>query len=188
LQAIVLLLKSDIEDVFGVLSRALFESWLVGVYAVLGGADAIARLVDHQDHHLKPILRVLGQESEDEGQRLSVYELAKLVSGLMRERGMPKPDFAERAYDVLYRWESYRNTHGGLGSIEGHIDRTGDKVRVRRKRPEEDVAVRHRFFVTIAIFISGAQIAAIETGLSHDPLDALADRVYSFDPTSRSSS
>ena len=164
------------------LIRALYEAWLVGVYALFGGPDALEALLAQQDKNLGPILVVLGKSSPDAGRGLPVGERARRVSALLRLRGLPNPEFAQGAYDVLYRWESYRNAHGGLGSIEGHIDRSTGSVVVLRKRPEDDANVRYRCFAALAIFISGAHIAAIESGFDHRMLDNLAERVHAFGP------
>jgi hypothetical protein len=185
LAGIVALITEDLPDVCGVLIRALYESWLVGIYALLGGPEALSRLVAQQDRHLRPIRAVLGDDGGENGQSLPVEQLAHQVAKLIEERGMPNPQFAIRSYEVLYRWESYRNTHGGLGSIEGHVARYPGRTVIARQRPDDDDNVRHRVFVAIAIFISGAQIAAISGGWEHEELDRLAARVQALDPGSR---
>jgi hypothetical protein len=182
LAGIVVLFDGGLEDVFGVLSRALFETWLVCMYALLGGEEAMERLVSQQDRHLKPILEILGEDRDDEGRRFPVEQMARQVSHLMKTGRLPDPQFAMEAYNVLYRWESYRNAHGGLGSVEGHVEHRADGVALLRKRPEEDANVRHRLFVAVALFVSAAQVVAIHTGLDHEVLDQLGDRVKSFDP------
>ena len=184
LAGIMALAGGGLEDICGVLIRALYESWLVGLYALLGGPDALERLLAQQDRHLRPIRAVLGDESGDEGRQLPVEQLARRVSTLMDQRGMPNPQFAIQGYETLYRWESYRNIHGGLGSIEGHIVRYEDRVEVKRERPDDDDNVRHRVFTAIAIYLSGAQIVSIEAGWEHENLDLIADRIHAFDPNS----
>jgi hypothetical protein len=121
LSGIIALFDAGLTDVFGVMSRALFETWLVCMYSLLGGEEAMGRLVSQQDRHLKPILKILGEGREDKGKSLPVEQLARQVSRLMEEGGLPNPQFALDSYNVLYRSESYRNAHGGLGSLEGHI-------------------------------------------------------------------
>jgi hypothetical protein len=184
LLGIMALIEGGLGDICGVLIRALYESWLVGLFGLLGGPDALERLVDQQTKHLKPIRAVLGDESGEEGRSLPVAQLAERASKLMEQRRMPNPQFAIRGYETLYRWESYRNTHGGLGSVEGHLVRYEDRVEVRRERPEDDDHVRHRVFTAVAIYLSGAQIVAIEAGWDHENLDQIADRIHAFDPNS----
>jgi hypothetical protein len=180
---IMALVERGLGDICGVLIRSLYETWLVGTYALLGGPDALDRLLDQQDKHLKPILAILGDEARDDGRPFPVEQMAQRVAKLMEERGMPNPRFAVAGYDVLYRYESYRNTHGGLGSVEGHVARHDDRVEILRERPEDDENLRHRVFTAVAIYLSGAQIAAIECGLDHEDLDQIADRIHASAPS-----
>ena len=188
LEGILTLLQADLNDLVGVLVRALFESWLVGVYALLGGAEAMEQLVAEQDWQLTRILSAIGQSREDDGSgiRPNVKELATSVTRLMTERGMPNAEFASGTYDVLYRLESYRGVHGGLGSLEGYVEPREDRLAaIKAHRSEDDKTLRHLTFVAVTIFVSGAQLAAIELGRDHRELDQVADRVYEFDPAKR---
>jgi hypothetical protein len=179
---ILALVEAELEDTCGVLIRTLYETWLVGLYALLGGQEALDRLFLQQEEHLRPIGRVLGHDSEEPGMKLPVEQIAQRVTKLMKKRRMPNPRFALEGYRVLYSYESYRSTHGGLGSIEGHIERYPDRVEVVPRRPEEDDLIRHRVLMALTIFLSGAQIVAIQSGEGHSELDLVADEIMAFGP------
>ncbi|HUC12894.1 MAG TPA: hypothetical protein VMS00_00445 [Acidimicrobiales bacterium] len=188
LAGLVVLVDAGLLDICGTLTRPLYETWLVGMYGLLGGPDALESLGAQQDKSLAPLLAVLGKTSQNKGQGLSVEGMAGKVSDLMRERGMPNRRFAKNAYGVVYRFQSYRDVHGGLGSIEGHIDRHPGHVVVLRQRPDDDAFVRHGFLLALAIFISGAQIVAKESGFDHQVLDELGERVHGFAPKTQETS
>jgi len=188
LSGIVALLRAGLPDVCGVLIRPLYECWLVGLYGLLGGPDALERLVAQQDRHLKPILAELGDPTGDPGQPIPVEQLAQAVATLLESSGTPNAQFSVGAYKTLYRMGSYRSTHGGLGSIEGHIDRRPTGTVILPQRPDDDWSMRHSVFVAVAIFISGAQVVAIEAGRDHERLDRLASEIYKYDPANRRTS
>jgi hypothetical protein len=180
LMGVLALVEAELEDTCGVLIRSLYETWLVGMFALLGGQEELDRLFLQQEEHLRPIGRVLGHESEEPGMKLPVEQIAQRVTKLMKKRRMPNPRFALEGYKVLYSYESYRSTHGGLGSIEGHIERYPDRVEVVLRRPEDDDLIRHRVLTALAIFLSGAQMVAIESGQDRSELDLVADQIMAF--------
>ena len=182
LAGVISLIRAGLPDVIGGLIRSIYETWLVGSYALLGAPESLDRLLAHQDLHLKPILAVVGKESEEQGSQLQTRTLAEMTSQLMVQHGLPNPQYPLDAYEVVFRWESYRNTHGGLGAVEGYILRGDEGVTIIRARQEGDDSVRHRVLVATAIFLSSTQIPAIEAGLDHSQLDSLADRLFAFEP------
>jgi hypothetical protein len=182
LSGVLALVDAELKDVCGPLFRVIYETWLVGLYGMLGGPKAVERLVSQQDRQLRPIIELMGGEAAEAGTRLPVEELAREVRRLLRARQNPNADFPTGAYDVFYRYESYRGIHAGLGSLEGHVVRDGDQTRIVRHRPDEDAEFRHRFFVAIAIVVSGAHITASEAGQSHAALGQIANWIHSHDP------
>jgi hypothetical protein len=185
MMGLVTLVESDHDDVIGGMLRTLYETWLVGIYALLGGDEALQRLLAQRDKQQEMFAKVLGEPIDElsDGQTLGVEVLAGKVTTLLESDSHENAQFARAAYTFFYRFESYRSTHGGLGSIIGHIDEDENSRTILERRPEDDDGMRHRFLLGIALLVSSAQMPAIKSGLPHEGLDQVAKRILALNPS-----
>lgn len=184
MMGLIALIKADVPDVIGITLRTLYECWLVGIYALIGGEESLEALLHQRDFHMKKLVAVLGEETDefDDGKNLPVFRMAERVTELLKERKHPNANFAINAYQTLYRFESYNSTHGGLGSIIGHIDENDERRLIHEVRPEDDAGIRHRFLTGIALLVSIGQMSAMDAGLPHEELDAVGILIVELDP------
>lgn len=185
MMGIVALVESDLDHVMGGLLRTLYETWLVGIYVLLGGDPALRHLIDKRDKEQKTFARLLGDPVDclPDGKELRVLDLASAVTGLLEAESHEHAQFARRAYDSFYRIESYRSTHGGLGSVAGHIEEDGTSRRILARRPEYDDGMRHLFLMGVALLASSAQVPARRAGLPHGRLDKVGQAIIDLDPS-----
>ena len=136
MMGLVTLVESDHDDVMGGMLRTLYETWLVGIYALLGGDEALQRLLAQRDKQQKMFAKVLGEPIDElsDGQTLGVEVLAGKVTTLLESDSHENAQFARAAYTFFYRFESYRSTHGGLGSIIGERADACGQVRIASRR------------------------------------------------------
>jgi len=91
--------------------------------------------------------------------------------------------FACLGYDAIYSAESHLNTHGGLGSILGHVTEDEASRQILDARPEDDALARHRLLMGVSLLVSADQIPARRAVLPHERLDRLAQRIMDLNPT-----
>jgi len=124
------LLENGYWDSLGQLTRSTFEFWLVGIYALRGGKEALERL---NAHFHRSARLALGQETSTElhlktGEGLKVEQLARDVGALLRESGSELSDFPTQWYEHNYRLESGAVVHGGLLPLRPHFNSEGDEM------------------------------------------------------------
>ena len=184
LMSVVTLTEAGLHDVTGGLLRSIYETWLVGMYAIFGGRLAIGRLLEQVADQEKRIARAVGLPTDNlpDGKRFPTIDLAGEVTKLLEAEGQANAAFARLGYDAIYRPESHVNTHGGLGSILGHVAEDETSRWILDVRPEDDALSRHRVLVGVSLLVSAAQIPARRTDLPHDRLDQLAQRILDLNP------
>lgn len=184
MMSVVALAEAGLTDVIGGLLRSLYETWLVGTYALLGERPAIGRLLAQTAEQEKRLARALGLPTDDlpDGKPFPVIDLATEVTKLLEAQAQEHAAFARLAYDVFYRVESHRSTHGGLGSILDHVVEDDSSRRILEARPEDDARTRHRVLLGVALLVSAAQMPARRAGLPHDRLDQIGQRLLSLKP------
>lgn len=184
LMSVVALTEVGLHDVTGGLLRSIYETWLVGMYAIFGGRPAISRLLAQVADQERRIAQAIGLPTDDlpAGKKLPTIDLASEVTKLLEAEGEANAAFARLSYDAIYRPESHLNTHGGLGSILGHVAEDETSRRILDARPEDDALARHRLLVGVSLLVSAAQIPARRTALPHDRLDRLAQRIMDLNP------
>lgn len=87
LSGVAALVTTHHDDICGLIFRTIYETWLVGLYGLLGGPSALERLVSQQDRQLRPILEMISGACSENGERLPVEELAREVVKILRLSG-----------------------------------------------------------------------------------------------------
>lgn len=194
LEGIVVLIVGGRPDVKGVLLRPLFETWMVSLYLLLGGSEAVTHVIGDfaqgsrvlSERHGRPLGDVwqLWLVVDTNARRLKYEEIARKVDNLLDRSGDPlgsRGQVVER-YDALYRVESRHNVHAGLGSIGRYVDWQGSPWSVRPAREEEDAA-------DDAVILGGCMAAHLavhvfrEFGLSTEMAKVLYRRLDGTLPT-----
>ena len=185
LMGLVAIVRADLPDVAGLLLRAIYEHWLVGAYALFGGADARQRLFDQQDHGrrtMAPYLDLPDVDSMPKGRRLFVSDLAVSVTELLQAENSETAKFAEYAYRTVYAAESAVSTHGGIESVQPYIaDPQGRATILSEPLPKDPPLLPHRLVLATQLVVSSAQMPAFRYGLPHEELDRLAFAVVELD-------
>lgn len=184
LMSVITLTEAGLHDVTGGLLRSIYETWLVGMYAIFGDQAAIRRLLAQAADQERRIAHAVGLPTNDlpNGKKFPTIDLAAEVTKLLEAEGQANAAFARLGYDAIYRPESHVNTHGGLGSILGHVAEDETSRHVLDVRPEDDALARHRLLVGVSLLVSAAQIPARRASLPHDRLDQLAQRIMDLNP------
>ncbi len=127
-------------DVAGVLTRTLYETFIVSLYVLLKGHEAFLHVAGAHKRHGRILNEKNALGAEDllarwtfDEARLNVEELTKELGPLLAEAGEPDSD-AMPIYDLGYRAESTWSTHG-LGALLRYVDAAGSPWTVV-KRPE----------------------------------------------------
>lgn len=146
LEGILLTIGGGRSDVAGVLLRTLYETYIVSLYVLLGGPEAVVQvggefarsasiLAEKHARGLNPILALWNTFAREmkgtpgfPAQRLNYEEIAGTVGELLDKVGDPRGGRARgtEMYDVLYRVESRRSSHGGMGSIGPYVNWRAD--------------------------------------------------------------
>ena len=158
LKGILVLDEARMPALAGILTRLHFETWVVSLYVLLGGDEAL-RVIAHADIYWKRVLsKKLQLERELEREQDAYYQqdwtgkIAKLnysnlhdsMLKLLRERGESVDGPAGvTGYDVTYSYESLVSSHANLTTIGEHLVYGDDEwaVSVDSSKKPDDVAV-----------------------------------------------
>lgn len=153
--------RADRAVVGGLLVRAIWECWVVGLYVLLRGDEGYKHLAGAADRSNDlisarwpadgvPELTPLGYPK----QTLNYQNLATEVRALLEARQAP---IATLSYDGLYRSWSYLSAHATHGSLILFIDAAGTLLRLGPGRmpspPEADLRISATMLAHLAYFV-----------------------------------
>lgn len=132
------LVEGGREEVAGILVRSLVETCITGLYVLWGGDEAWRVLFGNHWYQLAKLPLTTVQVPEDaEKLRPNFSDMVDALRRIMVERGHADAAQTIREYyDGLYRSESFRNVHGGLGTVIGYLDTSKEPFAVRPLREE----------------------------------------------------
>lgn len=151
-RAMAALTEAGLPDVAKLPLRPLYETILLGFYALYGGDEAYQRIRGayvRELSNLAPEARVgteagrLITEWKGPTDRIGWEDLGRIVGDLMgassREQNMKKR--LQEWYDLLYRGESMTSVHAGVGSLYRYavLGERFDGVQLEGFEPEEDI-------------------------------------------------
>jgi len=186
LKALVVVCDAGQSRVAGVILRAEWETWLVGMYCLLAPKEAVADLTAAHAHHMAKIderwglggvgrlggEKWLGVGGKKKAAALNYREIAKRTDERADARGVPVG--AEIGYDRLYMGESTYTAHAGLASIMRHLSSNG--VWSVRLRPAARPAANETLYMGAQLAASLARVVFLEFGLNVSALEALGKR------------
>lgn len=138
----VALADAGLDDVCAVLSRALLESCLLGLYVLLGGPEAITELMGDYQRNVR-ILAERNNSAEIQsliegwdlaGRRVSIEAIARKLDALLDAAGDSKAD-ATGLYNISYRGHSTFGVHGA-GAVIPYLTMEDDDAWGVILRPE----------------------------------------------------
>lgn len=186
------LVEHDECDSIGALYRPLLETYLSGVYALLGGddaADVLHASFKHLVHQINvahgnadrdsrpPDARILPLSRPSEGDGL-----VERVSALLTQVNDAYAEWARRAYDSHYRSTSLMDAHGSIGCLRGYRQPTDDGgTIINPTRGNPELAT---FFLNhaIALVLGFAGVWASRVGKNVDALSDLHARWVATQP------
>jgi len=110
----------------GILARQHWETWVLSLYALLGGDDALTEIAGDDIHWKRKLahgLRLELQYHEDWIQgidRLNYKAIHDRVLRLLEETGEPRGE-GPTGYDLTYRTQSLFSTHANLATLGAHM-------------------------------------------------------------------
>lgn len=128
LRGICVLEDADLGALAGILERQHWETWLVSLYVLLRGDEALYEVGADYVLHTRRLTKGLDlgpaydPEWEGQGKKLKFRQLAESLERLLVQSG-EKVDGAtvSMAYDTTYRAQSLFATHAGIATIGAYI-------------------------------------------------------------------
>jgi hypothetical protein len=177
------LVKSESRESVGVILRTVYETWLVGTYASLGGGTARERLIDQYNFEIRYMLTHLDAPVEEvpTGHEFKIWDYATSVRDLFEELSHPQANFSIAAYNSLYRYESLFSIHAGLGSIGLRVS-DDDHCSIINVDPSTDESLRHRVLLGATLYLALSRSVALCERLDFSDSQPLEDWVLSLRP------
>jgi hypothetical protein len=136
LRGVRLMIGNGRADLAGLLIRAIWECWVVGLYLLLGGDDASNRVNANYRLHVErywknwpadagpgPVLDADFWAEWPEAQGLALQQVADAVEGLLQRTDQGPIEYSGvSSYDVLYRLESMLSTHAGKALFDRYVE------------------------------------------------------------------
>lgn len=117
----------------GILHRQHWETWLVSLYVLLRGEEALSEICGDYVVNTRRLSKSLGLEAEhvsdwkEGAKRLNYYQLAEALGPLLIQAGETcEATAAVMGYSATYRVQSQFSVHAGLSTIRPYI-RIGDE-------------------------------------------------------------
>ena len=196
LEGIILVGDGNRPDVVGVLLRTLYETYIVSLYLLLGGADAVVEVMGDYaksartlaEKHGRPpspgialwhaLREAVGPKGPPVG-RLNYEKIAGQVGGLLQRAGDPRggKDRAMERYDLVYRVESQLSAHAGLGSMGQYVDWRGEPWAVRARPAVRSVGAEDHVVLAAVMTAHLASHVFRTFGLHTYTADLLYERI-----------
>lgn len=180
-------------DCVGALYRPLLETYLSGVYALLGNgaaADVLEAALKHQVHQIDVALGAATPEDRpDDAKSLPVSHhpsgegLVERVDALFSSINPAYADWTPRAHDHHYRITSLYDAHGGIGCLHRYLD-VDDEGAVVRPHRDTPTMAPYLLNMAISLVLGFAAVWAAQVGKELSPLVDLHDRWEALQPSS----
>ena len=150
LKGILVLAEARMPALASILARQHWEAWLVSLYVLLAGDDALQVIAGDDIYWKRRLSKALRLERDDyqpdwAGRlaKLNYKELHDRLLKLLREREAVDGPAGVTGFDVTYGYESLVSVHANLTTIGGHLVYGDDAwaVSVDSSLTPDDVAV-----------------------------------------------
>ena len=169
----------------GILYRQLWETWLVSLYVLLEGEEALHEIgCDYVKH-----VRILGEkfdvdpehvDPDEEARKLKIYDLAEKIGPLLvKASGAGDADMGVKRYDGVYRVQSQYAVHAGLSTISRHIQIKDESWSVEPNPPHpiDDDKSQHAAIYTLHLTKYVFECFGIATDAVREAKDELDQHV-----------
>lgn len=193
LRGMSLLEDASLDVPAGILYRQHWETWLVSLYVLLRGKEALPEI--EADHVM--YTRILGKkfglgpehlpDPEEEARKLKIHDLAKKIGPLLVEAGVDEAaDLGVMGYDGVYRIQSNYAVHAGLSTIILHL-RIRDGLCSVEPNPPAPFDDNSQFaaFYTLHLAKYVFERFGIATGTVEAAIDELHEHITSKGASSR---
>lgn len=184
LSGIATLVENSDDDCVGALYRPLLETYLSGMFSLLGedsAMDVLESALKFQTHQIEVALgESTTKDPPPNARRLPVSHrpsgkgLVEHVDRLLSAIHEDYANWAPRAHDHHYRVTSLYDAHGGLGCLFQYLDEDGQPI-VRRERGDPDKAL-YLLDMAISLVLGLAAAWATQAGKDKFTLIGLYDR------------
>ena len=179
LRGMLVLDSAGLSELTGILARQHWETWLVSLYALLGGEDAIRAVAADNVYWRRKLENSLklepGHQSKWPGTvvKLNYRALSDCVLKLLEDRGEPTagPVPGVTGYDITYSFQSTMSLHANVSTITPHIAYGPDAWSVTADAPPP---LSDQLLTPVLHTVHLAQYAFKEFGLAADALEAVA--------------
>jgi hypothetical protein len=189
LRGLQLLISNDRDDLAGLLIRAIWECWCVGLYVVLYGDDG----ADHLLAYYRKRSELYAERWPEGIDRPAEFDDDSFWNGAPDPRGLSLEDIARQvevrlrqmdrrpvrysglsSYDVLYRLESTYSAHAGYALFMMYVKESADGTREEIEPHPSRPIVRERAASVAAAYIAHlAGHVYAQFGISTADVDAL---------------
>lgn len=179
LRGMLVLDDSGLSELTGILARQHWETWLVSLYTLLGGEEAIRAVAADNVYWQRKLEKSLELEPSHQSQwtgsvvKLNYRALSDCVLKLLEDRGESTagPVQGVTGYDITYRFQSTMSLHANISTITSHIAYGPDAWSVTADAPPP---LSDQLPTPVLHTVHLAQYAFKEFGLTADALEAVA--------------
>jgi hypothetical protein len=180
LDGLVTLGEDRVSEIGGLLARAIWECWIIGLYLILAPDDALMLLTGAHRRDVRTLVENWPKDGpglslaalDVDEQRINFEVTAKTVSDLLIQRG--GPTLVGHSYAILYRTHSTATAHATYMSLMRHID-SGDWLSIRPAARTFGDGPESLSFGIMAVSVLAFYVYR-EFGLRLDAIVAFADR------------
>jgi hypothetical protein len=183
LESLAKLVRTGQMAALGILIRSMYETWLAGQYAGLGGDAERMKMVEQYDFEVNVMSEYVPNVDarHNSGVKMTIWDYAEAVRDLLQERDHPLSQFPVDAWNILYRYESLTSVHAGLGSLG--LESTDDDARIVQERVgAAEPSYRHRFLLAMSVVISMASLLTWTLQLERSGIMELEEWIVRLNP------
>ena len=181
LKGMLALEKAGLSTLSGILARQHWETWLVSLYVVLGGEEAIHAVAGDNVYWRRRLQKSLNLEQDYQSNwsgsvvKLNYRALSDRVLKLLEEQGEPKGG-PVTGYDITYSFQSTLSLHANVSTITPHIAYGSEEWSATADAPSP---LSDQLFTPVLHTVHLAQYVFKEYGLSSAALEAVGDKLLS---------
>jgi hypothetical protein len=174
-----LLRKNAAVDLMGGILRICFEAWLYGMWVLLSGEDAVAKLnvsyLRANNILIEKAELDLDTHELDDDARFPppVEQIAQAVGGLLVDAGDAGGSELLWSYHLVYRHESARGIHGGIAAVVDHLQEQPGLFTVSATRQESGDGAGLLLWAGILLGVLARHVF-LRFGVGVDDLDSLS--------------
>ena len=187
LRGMLVLDDAGLSELTGILARQHWETWLVSLYALLGGEEAIRAVAADNVYWRRKLETSLKLEPTQQSKwpgsvvKLNYKALSACVLKLLEDRGEPKAG-PVTGYDITYSFQSTLSLHANVSTITPHIAYGPDAWSVTADAPPP---LSDQLLTPVLHTVHLAQYAFKEFGLAADALEAVAKELINSQSSPR---